>query len=209
MVILTNDLHLLSDVAVFTVFPFLLWAIRWEVIPRRRYDFFRIKILDALVSIKLIWLLFVILVYDVILKLIINIGQVDGFLLLLITACCLVINSWPPRYKSCSIQTRIVTLKIHHDHDHQGHHHGLHYHNHTEPLVVKKKHNINVQGIYLHVLKDSIQSICVMIGGPSYSRSQVFSIIVLGTTIKMIRDILEVLMESSPKEINTAKLQTG
>ncbi|KAL9245451.1 hypothetical protein vseg_019104 [Gypsophila vaccaria] len=37
----------------------------------------------------------------------------------------------------------------------------------------------------------------------------VFSVLVLGTTIKMLRDILEVLMESTPREIDASKLQKG
>ncbi|KAL2458333.1 Inorganic diphosphatase [Forsythia ovata] len=45
------------------------------------------------------------------------------------------------------------------------------------------------KGAYLHVLGDSIQSI--------------------GTTIKMLRNILEVLMESTPREIDATRLERG
>ncbi|KAL1189779.1 Metal tolerance protein A2 [Cardamine amara subsp. amara] len=37
----------------------------------------------------------------------------------------------------------------------------------------------------------------------------VFSVIVLGTTIGMLRNILEVLMESTPREINATTLEKG
>lgn len=37
----------------------------------------------------------------------------------------------------------------------------------------------------------------------------VFSVIVLGTTTKMIRSILEVLMESTPREIDAKQLEKG
>ena len=84
----------------------------------------------------------------------------------------------------------------------------------------KRKRNINVQGAYLHVLGDSIQSVGVMIGGgiiwykPEWKIvdlicTLVFSVIVLGTTINMIRSILEVLMESTPREIDATKLEKG
>lgn len=36
-----------------------------------------------------------------------------------------------------------------------------------------------------------------------------FSLIVLFTTIKMLRDILDVLMESTPREIDATKLEQG
>lgn len=84
----------------------------------------------------------------------------------------------------------------------------------------RKQWNINLQGAYLHVLGDSIQSIGVMIGGaiiwfkPEWKIidlicTLIFSVIVLGTTIKMLRNILEVLMESTPREIDATGLENG
>jgi len=85
---------------------------------------------------------------------------------------------------------------------------------------VSQKKNINVQGAYLHVLGDLIQSIGVMIGGgviwwkPEWRIIDLictlfFSVIVLGTTINMLRSILEVLMESTPREIDATRLEEG
>ncbi|MQL91424.1 hypothetical protein Taro_024029 [Colocasia esculenta] len=136
-----------------------------------------------------------------------------------------------------------------HDHDEEhGHTHGItvktHHHRSAtskhidehEPLLnksgehremdtcsqekKKKKRNINIQGAYLHVLGDSIQSIGVMIGGaiiwykPEWKIidlicTLVFSIVVLATTIRMLRNILEVLMESTPREIDATRLEKG
>ncbi|KAL3651068.1 Metal tolerance protein A2 [Castilleja foliolosa] len=115
------------------------------------------------------------------------------------------------------------------------HTHGVtvtHYHHtqggESEPLLEKtnnndkkkKPQNINVQGAYLHVLGDSIQSVGVMIGGaviwykPEWKIIDLictlfFSLIVLGTTIRMLRNILEVLMESTPREIDATMLERG
>ncbi|XP_039136042.1 metal tolerance protein 1-like [Dioscorea cayenensis subsp. rotundata] len=80
--------------------------------------------------------------------------------------------------------------------------------------------NINVHSAYLHVLGDCFQSIGVMIGGAiiwAYPKwtiidlicTLVFSVIVLTTTIKMLRNILEVLMESTPREIDATRLENG
>lgn len=85
----------------------------------------------------------------------------------------------------------------------------------------KKRHrNINVHSAYLHVLGDSIQSIGVMISGaiiwyrPEWKVldlicTLIFSVIVLATTIKMLRSILDILMESTPREIDAKRLETG
>lgn len=128
----------------------------------------------------------------------------------------------------------------HHSHDGDSethdHHHQTHEADHTEsllkahsdtetdplskPVETKRQRNINVQGAFLHVLGDSIQSVGVMIGGaviwwkPEWKIvdlicTLIFSVIVLGTTIRMIRSILEVLMESTPREIDATRLEEG
>lgn len=240
LAILTDAAHLLSDVAAFAISLFSLWAAGWEANPRQSYGFFRLEILGALVSIQLIWLLAGILVYEAIIRLIQDTGEVDGFLMFIVSAFGLVVNV---------IMALVLGHNHGHDHDH-GHahthshsqgltitthqHHGEEHHHdhkedHAEPLLrkpsqdkveTKKRWNINVQGAYIHVLGDSIQSIGVMIGGgviwykPEWKIidlicTLIFSVIVLGTTINMIRNILEVLMESTPREINATKLEQG
>ncbi|OMP11776.1 Cation efflux protein [Corchorus capsularis] len=269
LAILTDAAHLLSDVAAFAISLFSLWAAGWEANPRQSYGFFRVEILGALVSIQLIWLLAGILVYEAIVRLINDTGEVNGFLMFLVAAFGLVVNV-------------IMALLLGHDHGH-GHGHGhshshgdhghghshshgvtitthhhheghsageCHHHHHEEdsqtehhhhhddehtkdehhhahedqsqPLLnkPKKRRNINVHSAYLHVLGDSIQSIGVMIGGgliwykPEWKIvdlicTLIFSVVVLGTTIRMLRNILEVLMESTPREIDATKLERG
>lgn len=132
---------------------------------------------------------------------------------------------------------KITTHDHHHEENpqHTGDHHHAHESGLTAPLLgdssegeqkvkggvkQKKQRNINVQGAYLHVLGDSIQSIGVMIGGgiiwykPEWKIidlicTLIFSVIVLGTTIRMLRNILEVLMESTPREIDATRLEKG
>ncbi|KAI3505335.1 hypothetical protein L1887_27425 [Cichorium endivia] len=122
----------------------------------------------------------------------------------------------------------VTTLHHVHQHHHNGNHHDEHE-NHIEPLLkpydthenkANKRSNINVHGAYLHVLGDSIQSVGVMMGAaaiwynPRWTLvdpicTLLFSIIVLYTTINMLRDILEVLMESTPREIDATSLERG
>ncbi|KAF2313555.1 hypothetical protein GH714_011649 [Hevea brasiliensis] len=264
LAILTDAAHLLSDVAAFAISLFSLWASGWEATPRQSYGFFRIEILGALISIQMIWLLAGILVYEAIARLIYDTGEVQGFLMFVVSAFGLVVNI-------------AMALLLGHEHGHHhghgvdehghshedhvhGHSHGIsiatnqhHHHHHlgssqdndqhyhtqesdqSEPLLrtysggeakmkdgpkQNKQRNINVQGAYLHVLGDSIQSVGVMIGGaiiwykPKWKIidlicTLVFSVIVLGTTIRMLRNILEVLMESTPREIDATRLEKG
>ncbi|KAM0948124.1 putative cation efflux protein [Dioscorea sansibarensis] len=120
-----------------------------------------------------------------------------------------------------------VSFSTHHHHsrvDKKDVHEPLLKHSESEKgsLDGKKdnQRNINVHSAYLHVLGDCFQSIGVMIGGaiiwfnPKWKIidlicTLVFSVIVLMTTIKMLRNILEVLMESTPREIDATRLEKG
>lgn len=83
-------------------------------------------------------------------------------------------------------------------HDH-GHSHGGHDHSH-------KHEDINLRAAFIHVIGDLIQSIGVLIAsGLIWYRPQwqiadpictfLFSVVVLGTTAFICRDILRILME--------------
>ncbi|CAL9180368.1 unnamed protein product [Musa hybrid cultivar] len=260
LAILTDAAHLLSDVAAFAISLFSLWASGWEATPQQSYGFFRVEILGALVSIQLIWLLAGILVYEAIVRIIHDNGEVQGKLMFAVAAFGLLVNI-------------IMAVMLGHEHGHgahshahgghshshkkadrdhsqhdddHGHGHGItvttHHHHHASEEKIKDEHvpllrhsdhslvensgvrkqprNINVHSAYLHVLGDSIQSIGVMVGGaiiwykPEWKIidlicTLIFSVVVLFTTIKMLRDILEVLMESTPREINATKLEKG
>ncbi|KAL0926308.1 hypothetical protein M5K25_002524 [Dendrobium thyrsiflorum] len=273
LAILTDAAHLLSDVAAFAISLFSLWASGWEATPRQSYGFFRIEILGALVSIQLIWLLVGILVYEAIVRIIYESGNVQGSLMFAVSTFGLVVNIIMAMLLGHDHGGHSHTHgRSGHDHDHDhedsdhedshahdGHNHNLehgeehfhchgvsvtsHHHQHhkhndvKEPLLKHsddhhsksksaskgtKEHqrNINVHSAYLHVLGDSIQSIGVMIGGaiiwykPEWKIidlicTLIFSVIVLVTTIRMLRNILEVLMESTPREINATMLEKG
>nr|AAY46197.1 heavy metal transporter [Noccaea caerulescens] len=247
LAIMTDAAHLLSDVAAFAISLFALWAAGWEATPRQTYGFFRIEILGALVSIQLIWLLTGILVYEAILRLLTETSEVNGFLMFAVATFGLLVNiimavmlghdhghshgHGHDHGNHSHGEDHDPTHDHDHDHDHDdGHGEDNHDEAHgdvTEQLLEKpkqekekKKRNINLQGAYLHVLGDSIQSVGVMIGGaaiwynPKWKIIDLictlaFSVIVLGTTINMIRNILEVLMESTPREIDATKLEKG
>ncbi|PIN04621.1 Zn2+ transporter [Handroanthus impetiginosus] len=234
LAILTDAAHLLSDVAAFAISLFSLWVAGWEATPRKSYGYLRTEILGGFVSVLMIWILTGVLVYEAIVRLIHNRGEVKGFLMFLTSTLGLIVNI-----------IMVVLLGHHHghgntrdhghdhrhgdhgDHGHENHGHGSnnnHMHSHDVPVTRHRKKNeklnINVQGAYLYVLGDSIQSIGVMIGGAIIWRKPewkiidlictlIFSLIVLGTTIRMLKNILEVLMESTPRDVDAVRLEKG
>lgn len=80
--------------------------------------------------------------------------------------------------------------------------------------------NMNLQGAYLHVMGDLIQSIGVMIGGaiiwvkPGWQVvdllcTLVFCLLVIWTTMNMLKSILNILLEGAPDAIDIARLENG
>ncbi|KAF1790602.1 Cation efflux protein transmembrane domain [Phytophthora cactorum] len=114
-----------------------------------------------------------------------------------------------------------------HSHGH-GHAHGKHSFGgelevgQMEGSVKTKKNmeNLNIRSAYIHALGDFIQSIGVCIAGgliwlkPEWQIADpiatfVFSILVLFTTVSIVRDSLHILMEGSPEGMDTEEIQLG
>ncbi|CDY09860.1 BnaC09g43010D [Brassica napus] len=222
LAILTDAAHLFVDVTAFGISLFSLWASGWEATPRKSYGFFRIEVLGALVSVQMIWLLAGFLVYEAIARLHNGGGEVQGSLMFGISAFGLMVN----------LAMAFLLGHSHgghshgHGHDHENQHDHHHHPQLSEALLEEngtrseKKRNLNLEGAYLHALGDLIQSVGVMLGGaviwykPEWKIidlicTLLFSVIVLGTTLGMSRNILDVLMESTPQEIDADKLEKG
>jgi len=86
--------------------------------------------------------------------------------------------------------------------------------------TVAKKQNINVRAAIIHVMGDLIQSIGVLIAAYiiKYRKNEsyliadpictfVFSILVLGSTITVFRDVMTVLMEATPRDVDFNQLK--
>lgn len=238
LAILTDAAHLLSDIAAFAISLFSIWAAGWEATPRQSYGFFRIEILGALVSIQLIWLLTGIILYEAVMRLIHGTNLVHGKLMFAVAGFGLLVNIIMAILLGHNHGHSHGDHDHSHSHSHggRGRGHGLgheHTEHHSRSIDIdiiaeddeqkphrKKKQSINVRSAYLHVLGDSIQSVGVMIGGaiiwckPEWKMvdllcTLMFSFIVLITTVNMLRNILSVLMESTPREIDATKLQKG
>ncbi|GAM19260.1 hypothetical protein SAMD00019534_024350, partial [Acytostelium subglobosum LB1] len=103
--------------------------------------------------------------------------------------------------------------QVHHDHDH-GHEHE---HSETERVAHNHGHvrNINVHSVYIHVLGDCFQSIGVIIASiiiwvkPEWKIADpittfIFSVIVMLTTVRLMKQTLLVLLEAVPHGINVS-----
>ncbi|CAK8575896.1 unnamed protein product [Lathyrus sativus] len=255
--VISDAVHLLSDIAGFAISLFAVWASRWEATPRQSFGYNRLEVLGALLSVQLIWFISGFLIYEAVGRIVNRNDSVNGKLMFAIATFGFVLNC-------------IMVLWLGHDHSHHhgfgdshghghdhshghdrhhSHGHDRHDHSHSHQCGGDADHdngmeelskvtdeenltmisngkrktnvlNINIQGAYLHVMTDMIQSLGVMIaGGVIWAKPEwfivdllctlVFSVLSLSTTLTMLKNIFGILMERTPSEINIIQLENG
>ncbi|XP_043916168.1 zinc transporter 2-like [Protopterus annectens] len=162
-----------------------------------------IKILGALLSVLSIWVVTGVLVYLAAERIISNNFEIEGEVMLITSGCAVAVN--------------IIMAVTLHDF---GRHHHVHSHSHGQ----KEKsschgsnhshvQNPSVRAAFIHVMGDLLQSLGVLVAAiviflkPDYKIADpvctfVFSVLVLGTTITILKDVLRVLMEGTPRGVN-------
>lgn len=233
LAVMTDAGHLLTDVAGFSISLFSLWASGWKATSKQSFGYHRLEVLGALLSVQLIWLISGFLIYEAVSRILHKRAKVNGVLMFSIAAFGFVINFIMVIWLGHSHPHHACGHSDGHDHHHHHHHHPHHEHHGSGELYSiseeektnmvssspEKTKNINIQGAYLHVMVDMIQSIGVMITGaiiwwrPDWLVvdlicTLIFSVISLSTTISMLRNIYGILMERTPSEIDIARLES-
>ncbi|NXG37806.1 ZNT2 protein, partial [Dromaius novaehollandiae] len=136
------------------------------------------EILGALLSVLSIWVVTGVLVYLAAQRLLSGDYDLDGTAMLVTSACAVAVNV-------------VMGLALHQPH---GHGHG------------REQPNASVRAAFVHVVGDLLQSVGVLVASyvvffkPEYKFVDpictfLFSMLVLGTTLSILRDVLLVLME--------------
>ncbi|XP_068644490.1 metal tolerance protein A1-like [Aristolochia californica] len=236
LAVLTDAAHILIDIATYAVSLFSIWASSWPPTRRLSFGYFRSEVLGGLVSMVTIWLLCVFLIYEATERFLHNEGRIDGRLMFCTATFGFVINS-------------IMAVWLGHGHDHVHEHEHEHEHEELHSVCHVKENvelvneekanlissslvgqqcevkqaaqeNMNIEGAYLHIIGDLIQSAGLMIGGAIiWAKPEwlivdlictlVFSFLVLWTTKRMLRNVLWILMEGTPDRIDADMLETG
>ncbi|KAM3724509.1 Zinc transporter ttm-1 [Dirofilaria immitis] len=195
LAIMTDAGHMLSDLLSFVISIIAIRLARSPANHRLSFGFFRAEILGATISIIIIWILTTMLVMLALQRIINNNFDVDANTMIVTAGAGVIFNiimGLVLRYFRCA-----------HSHD-IGHNH-----NHT---------NVNVRAAFIHVLGDFIQSIGVLTAAIIIKITGwkladplctfLFSVIVLITSVTVIRDIFFILMEGTPAHINYGNLQS-
>ncbi|XP_048206522.1 zinc transporter 2 isoform X2 [Perognathus longimembris pacificus] len=185
LAIMTDAAHLLTDFASMLISLFSLWVSSRPATKTMNFGWQRAEILGALLSVLSIWVVTGVLVYLAVERLISGNYEIEGGTMLITSGCALAVNV-------------IMGITLHQS----GHGHS--------PDDTSQQQNPSVRAAFIHVIGDLMQSLGVLVAAyviyfkPEYKFVDpictfLFSILVLGTTLTILRDVILVLMEGTPK----------
>ncbi|XP_064780696.1 proton-coupled zinc antiporter SLC30A2-like [Oncorhynchus masou masou] len=220
LAIMTDAAHLLTDFGSMMVSLFSLWISSRPPTKTMTFGWHRSEILGALVSVMSIWIVTGVLVYLAIERIVKNDFEINSQAMLITSGCAVIVNiimayilhhSTTFHAQSSGYQQieENGQSPVGHSHSHVGHSHALLGHGHG---------NTSVRAAFIHVLGDLLQSVGVLVAAivifyrPEYKVADpictfLFSVLVLGTTITILKDVFRILMEGAPKgiEFNSVK----
>ena len=178
---------------------FAIWMSARPKSQKMSFGWHRAEVLGAIVSVLMIWVVTGVLVYMAVIRLVTREFEIKAEVMLITSGLGVLVNI-------------IMGASLHqHGHSHGGGGHGHdaeHGHAHDGD-----KENINVKAAFIHVIGDFLQSLGVFTAAiiiyfkPDWAIIDpictfIFSILVLATTISILRNTLEVLMEATPPGIS-------
>eukprot|EP00096_Caligus_rogercresseyi_P011772 TRINITY_DN4745_c0_g1_i1.p1 TRINITY_DN4745_c0_g1~~TRINITY_DN4745_c0_g1_i1.p1 ORF type:complete len:394 (+),score=49.72 TRINITY_DN4745_c0_g1_i1:154-1335(+) len=192
----TDAAHLLTDFASFMISLFSIWVASRPATKRMSFGWHRAEVIGATISVLLIWVVTGILVYMAALRVMDQTFELEVNAMLITSGVGVLFNL----IMGCTL----------HQHTHS---HGEGSTSDPESGVKDSNVNVNVRAAYIHVLGDFLQSIGVFVAAvvlyfkPTWVLIDpictfIFSILVLGTTLKILQDTMNVLMEGIPRSVD-------
>jgi zinc transporter 2 len=224
--VITDAAHMCIDGVSFMVSLAAIYLAKKRPTQKLSFGYIRAEVLGALVSVLMIWVATGILVYMAIERCIHQSFEVKPTEMIIVASCGVLFNIVMFFVLHANTCGNSIS---HHGHSHRGNHGHSHNddvlvvdntsrHNHED--VVKQTislNNINVQAAIIHVIGDFVQSVGVLLAAilikikPECKLADpictfVFSVLVMITTITIMRDIIRVLMEGVPSNVNYKKI---
>lgn len=206
LAIATDAAHLLTDFASFMISLSALWLASRPATKRMSFGWYRAEVIGAMTSVLLIWVVTAILVYMAVQRIVSKQYEINATIMLITAAVGVAVNI-------------IMGISLQYGGVPHGHSHGSDSpkeHGHTHDG--KGTNNINVRAAFIHVVGDFIQSLgvlvaaCIIYFDPELGIVDpictfLFSVLVLITTFKIMKEALNVLMEGIPRGIDFLEVQ--
>ncbi|XP_078039284.1 proton-coupled zinc antiporter SLC30A2 isoform X2 [Augochlora pura] len=219
LAIATDAAHLLTDFASFMISLFSIWVSSRPATRKMPFGWYRAEVIGALTSVLLIWVVTGILFYLAVERIIHQDFELNATVMLISSIVGVAVNL-------------VMGVSLHqHGHSH-GHSHQNEYERSKSSQLGnledqtdeheahdEDKSNINVRAAFIHVLGDFIQSIGVFVAAliiyfkPTWRIVDpictfLFSLLVILTTVAIIKDVMNVLMEGIPKGFDYSQVES-
>ncbi|KAL5251499.1 hypothetical protein ACHWQZ_G017007 [Mnemiopsis leidyi] len=189
LAIFTDASHMLIDFIGYAISLTAIWVAKRPASRRMTFGWYRAEVIGAVLSVFTIWVITGVLIYLAVLRIIEQNYELDANPMLITASLGVVINI---------IMGVVLLPEDMFRKEKEG--------------MEKEKVNINVRAAFIHVLGDLVQSLGVLVGSliikfkPEWKLADpictfVFAILVLITTINILKDALSVLMEGSPEDV--------
>ncbi|XP_070777135.1 proton-coupled zinc antiporter SLC30A2-like [Enoplosus armatus] len=206
LAIMTDAAHLLTDFGSIVISIFSLWISSRPPTHTMTFGWHRAEILGMLLSVVSIWAVTAVLVISAVQRISDGDYDIDSQIMLITSGGAVGVNV-------------LMVLILHQSGASHGHSHGLpagrlqrderrqghgHHHGHG---------NASVKAAFIHVVGDLVQSVGVLLAAtiihfwPEYKAADpictfLFSVLVLGTTLPVTKDVFRILMEGTPQDVN-------
>ncbi|XP_027855770.1 zinc transporter 2-like [Xiphophorus couchianus] len=205
LAIMTDAAHLLTDFGSIVISIFSLEVSSRPQTQTMTFGWHRAEILGMFLSIVSVWAVTAVLVFSAVQRIAEGEYDIDGQIMLVTSACAVVVNV-------------LMVLILHQS----GASHG---HNHKVPVAQRDKRtrgrhhgSASVKAAFVHVLGDLLQSVGVLLAAsiihfwPEYKVADplctfLFSVVVVGTTLPVSKDVFRILMEGAPQGVGSVREQ--
>ncbi|XP_056151515.1 proton-coupled zinc antiporter SLC30A2-like [Lampris incognitus] len=200
LAIMTDAAHLFTDVASFILSLLSLWISSRPHTKTMTFGWHRAEILGALMSVLSIWVVTGVLVYLAVLRIINDDYEIRGFIMVITSGCAVAVNI-------------LMALILHQPGVSHGHSHGLPSSQPAQCGEDRGHVNTSVRAAFIHVVGDLLQSAGVLVAAiiiyfqPHLKIADpictfLFSVLVLGTTLRILKDVFRILMEGAPSGVH-------
>ncbi|RWS31842.1 zinc transporter 2-like protein [Leptotrombidium deliense] len=208
LAIMSDAAHLFTDLSGFFLSIFAVWISKKQPTRRFSYGYARMEILGAMASTLIIWMLTAVLVYVAIERVRTMNFEINSFYMIIVSLLGLIVNVlMAVILNGCQCMCKNKDNNEHElfaESQNHNHHHNSHGHSHM---------NMNVRAAFIHIIGDFLQSLGALIAAiiihykPEYKIADpictfIFSVIVICTTINILKDTFYILMEAFPKSVD-------
>ncbi|XP_029430248.1 zinc transporter 4 isoform X2 [Rhinatrema bivittatum] len=212
LAIMTDALHILTDLSGIILTLLALWLAAKSPTKRFTFGFHRLEVLSAIISVLLVYVLTAFLLYEAVQRTIHMDYEINGDIMLITAALGVAVN----------LIMGFLLNQSGHPHSHSNSH--SHCPPTNSPNATRGQDHshghgsLAVRAAFVHALGDLVQSVGVLIAAyiirfkPEYKIADpictyIFSVLVVFTTLRIIRDTTLIILEGTPWHLNLDRIK--